>query len=85
MRRSFLFVLALALSSTVHAQPIARGEIVDKIAAAADPEMTYAVYLPAAYSAERRWPVVYVMDPRRRGAFAADLFRDAAAEYGWII
>ncbi|MGZ7040732.1 MAG: hypothetical protein ACXVH7_02965, partial [Thermoanaerobaculia bacterium] len=85
MRRSLLFVIALALGSTLHAQPIARGEIVDKIAAAVDPEMTYAVYLPAAYNAERRWPVVFVMDPRRRGAFAADLFREAAAEYGWIV
>ncbi len=77
--------IALLLATALHAQSIATGAIVDKIVAASDPEMTYAAYLPAFYSAERRWPVIFVMDPRRRGAFAAELFRDAAEQFGWII
>jgi hypothetical protein len=47
--------------------------------------MTYAVYLSASYTAGRQWHVLFVLDPRRRGAFAADLFRDAAAKFGWIL
>ena len=73
------------LAAVLIAATIANGQIADNIATASDPEMTYAVYLPAAYTAERKWPVVFVLDPRRRGAFAADLFRDAAEQYGWIV
>jgi len=78
-------IIALLFCTVLSAQPIPKGEIVDKIAAASDPEMAYAVYLPASYAPDRRWPVVFVLDPRRRGALAADLFRDAAAQFGWII
>lgn len=60
-------------------------KIVDGIACAADPSITYAYYLPSRYTTAQRWPVVFVLDPRKRGAFAAEFFRDAAERYGWII
>jgi len=62
-----------------------QGKIVDGVACAADPSITYAYYLPSRYTADQRWPILFVFDPRRRGAFAAELFRDAAERYGWII
>ncbi|HKO54729.1 MAG TPA: hypothetical protein VJ276_02555 [Thermoanaerobaculia bacterium] len=55
------------------------------VSCASDPSQTYEVRLPPGYTAEKRWPIVYVFDPRRRGAYAADLFADAAAEFGWIV
>lgn len=85
MRRIALAILMLLAVPALRAEPIAKGQIVDKVVAASDAEMTYAVYLPSAYAAERKWPVVFVLDPRRRGAFAAELFREAAEEYGWIV
>jgi predicted esterase len=60
-------------------------KIVDGIACAADPSITYAYYLPSRYTATQHWPILFVFDPRKRGAFAAELFRDAAERYGWII
>jgi predicted esterase len=60
-------------------------KIVDGIACAADPSITYAYYLPSHYTTEQRWPIVFVFDPRKRGAVAAEFFRDAAERYGWII
>src|SRR4051812_48816146 len=85
MRRITLTIVVLLAVPALRADPIAKGQIVDNIAAASDAEMTYAVYLPTTYTAERKWPVVFALDPRRRGAFAAELFREAAEEYGWIV
>ena len=85
MRSTALTLAAVVLTWSLHAQTIAKGQIVDKIAATSDPQMTYAVYLPSSYSAEKKSPVIFVFDPRRRGAFAAELFREPAEQYGWIV
>jgi dienelactone hydrolase len=58
---------------------------VDSIACRSDPSQTYAVYLPAAYDPARAWPLLFVFDPRSRGTMAAEIFRDAAEEHGWIL
>ena len=44
------------------------GEIVPRVECAGDPAHSYALYLPAAYSRDRTWPVLYLYDPRRRTA-----------------
>lgn len=62
-----------------------RGEIVDPVASLADPAQTYALYLPSAYTPERRWPMLLILDARGRGRLAADLFRQGAESYGWIV
>ncbi|HEU5251492.1 MAG TPA: hypothetical protein VFW15_16025 [Thermoanaerobaculia bacterium] len=51
----------------------------------ADPKQSYALYLPTSYSSARKWPVLYLYDPRSRGAFAAERFREAAEKFGWIL
>ena len=61
------------------------GEIVPRVECAGDPAHSYALYLPAAYSRDRTWPVLYLYDPRRRGPLAAERFREAAERYGWIL
>ncbi|SRR5581483_1104243 len=62
-----------------------RGRIVDRLATQRDPAVTYAYYLPAAYDPAKKWPVLYVFDPAKRGSLGAELFRDAAESYGWIV
>ena len=62
-----------------------RGKVIPRLACAGDPDETYAYYLPAAYTTAKRWPILYVFDPRQRGAESAELFRDAAERYGWIV
>jgi len=63
----------------------APGRLVDGIACRADPSQTYAVYLPSAYDPGRAWPLLFVFDPRSRGAMAAGIFQAAAEEHGWIL
>jgi dienelactone hydrolase len=81
--RGLFAALLFFISFSIAAQPA--GEIVPSIACARDPEMTYAYYLPRAYRPDRAWPVLFIFDPRSRGAFAAELFRDAAEKLGWIL
>ena len=61
------------------------GEMVEGIACASDPSQSYTLYLPSGFTNERRWPVLLVFDPRGRSLLAAELFREAADDYGWII
>ena len=78
-------VLFLIAALSTRADELKRGEIVDGVVSSLNSEITYAYYLPRSYTPQRTWPVVYVFDPRQRGAFGAGLFRDAAEEFGWIV
>lgn len=61
------------------------GVVHPEVAPAVDPAQTYALYLPTNFAADRRWPVLLIFDPRGRGPLAAELFRPAAEEFGWIL
>lgn len=64
---------------------IRKGQIVDKVVCANDPNQSYALYLPSNYSPDRKWPVLYAFDPGARGKVPVERFRDAAEKYQWII
>jgi predicted esterase len=61
------------------------GTLIEHIRSAVDSGQSYAVLLPPGYSPERRWPVLFVLDPRGRSLLALDLFRAGAARLGWMI
>jgi len=61
------------------------GRVVEGLSCAADETQTYALYLPTDYDPEKTWPLLLVFDPRGRSVLAAELFKEAAQEYGWII
>ncbi len=89
-RDAGLWLLAVLLALPAAAQEHApfvplRGRLVEGVASARDPGETYTLYLPERYSPERRWPALLIFDPRGRSALAAELFRDAAETYGWIL
>jgi predicted esterase len=81
---SLLLAVAPAAPETP-AGGLPRGEIVPKIVCASDAEQSYALYLPSNFSADRKWPILYLHDPRRHGADAVGLFRAAAEKYGWML
>ena len=63
-----------------------RGELIDGVETlAADNSETFALYLPSAYTPERTWPILFVLDPRSRGRAAAELFRQGAERFGYIV
>jgi len=61
------------------------GEIIAKVACAADPEETYALYLPPGVDRSKPRPILYLLDARRRGGLGVERFREAADAYGWIL
>jgi predicted esterase len=80
-----LFTLLAAAPLAAQITLPAPGQTARRVASAADSVEHYDLYLPTAYSAERTWPVLFVMDPRGRGAMAMEIFRPAAERYGWIV
>jgi pimeloyl-ACP methyl ester carboxylesterase len=63
----------------------APGRLVEHINCPSDPTQTYSIYLPSTYVTTRQWPLLLVFDPGGRGARAAEVFREAAERFGWIV
>jgi predicted esterase len=61
------------------------GQIIDKVVCAAGDPHSYALYLPAAYTPRRQWPILYCLDPGARGRIPVERFRAAAEAHGWIV
>lgn len=61
------------------------GQLVEGVRCESDPSQTYTLYLPTAYASERRFPLLLIFDPRGRSRLSAELFREAAEAYGWIL
>jgi predicted esterase len=76
--RRLLLILCIATRA-------AAGELMENVATRADPTQTYTLLLPRGYDADKKHPLLYVFDPRSRGRMAAEIFRGAADEYGWIV
>lgn len=84
-----LFRWALSLSLLIvtpafAAQPVP-GSLIDGITSRADPEQSYAVYLPHSWTSEKKWPVLVLFDPGSQGSAAASIFVPAASKLGWVI
>jgi predicted esterase len=62
-----------------------RGELMTRVACAARPEQSYALYLPAGYRPDRSWPILYAFDARGRALVPAGLFRPGAERSGYIV
>ena len=78
MRRACLLLLVLTAAT-------ASAELRENVVARTDPTQTYTLFLPSTYDAAKKPPVLLIFDPRQRGTKAAELFRDAAEEYGWVL
>ena len=81
LRKLALALLAFSLAASAQTA----GQLTPKVAAKADAQQTYALYLPAHFDATRRWPVLYIFDPGARGPEAAEHFRTAAEQLGYIV
>jgi predicted esterase len=80
-----LLVLTGALPTAGETAAPARGRVVPGVRCQGDSSQTYTLYLPRRYAANRTWPALLILDPRGRSVMAAELFREAAQEYGWIL
>jgi predicted esterase len=66
-------------------EPQPTGRLVEGVSCSRDPTQTYTLYLPPSYSAQQAHPALLIFDPRGRATMAAELFREAAETYGWIL
>jgi tetratricopeptide (TPR) repeat protein len=80
-----IFLLLLASGSVSSNLQLPAGKVIEKVTCRSDETLSYAVYLPTAYSPERRWPIIYAFDPGARGQAPVDRFREAAEKYGYIV
>jgi dienelactone hydrolase len=96
VRRLLLFFVQLvAFASPVAARQAAAtgensqglpvGTIVAKVTTLANPEQSYALYLPSQYSPGKQWPIFYAFDPGAHGKMPVELMKDAAERYGYIV
>src|SRR5690348_15748971 len=75
------FLCATAAAQTT----IMPGQIAGDVATLKDANQPYTVYLPAAYTTERRWPVILAFDPQGNGLRPVEVFMPAAEKYGYIV
>ena len=80
-----LLRLFFALNAIVFLRAQVPGRIVPDQRCLKNELQGYALYLPANYSPERKWPVLMAFDPRARGLNAVERFSEAAETYGWIV
>src|SRR5688572_1263360 len=79
-----VLVLLAICSSLVAAEALDPASL-ERIACEADPNQTYAAFLPASYDPQRAYPVVLLMDPRGRARIPLELFRPGADRLGYIL
>ncbi len=81
---AFLFLAAAPLGGQEPAT-FARGRVVERVVTRGDTAQGYALYLPSSYDASRRWPVLFLMDPRGRALLPLERFRPAAERLGYVV
>ncbi|HSB29369.1 MAG TPA: hypothetical protein VLE19_15985 [Pyrinomonadaceae bacterium] len=85
---TILVFAAIAVTPQISTQtqtPVEVGKVNEKVIVQSNRDQSYAVYLPKAYSPDRRWPAVFCLDPRARGQIAIERFTEAAEQLGYII
>ena len=61
------------------------GKVIEKVVTLHDEKQSYALYLPKAYTPEKKWPILYGFSPGARGSDPVRLFQAAAEKHGWIV
>ena len=75
----------LAVSAGPQSSDLEKGRIVDKVGCINAAQLSYSLYLPSGYSAERKWPVIFCFDPRAQGRRPVELLQAAAETFGYIL
>ena len=78
---AFRGVAAQARPTSLDSLP---GRVVARTTSGPDTAQTFAIYYPSAYSTDKRWPVLFIMDPRGRAMLALGLFAAAAERHGFV-
>lgn len=76
-----MLVFAVGLA----AQDLPKGQIVDGVKCQADPQQSYALYLPTNYNPDKPANLILAFDPAARGRMPVERYQAAAEKYGYIV
>ncbi len=76
---------ALLFAVFAAAADLPKGRIIDRIACAAEPSQSYALFVPSTYSPDHAWPILYCLEPRARGRLPVERFQEGAEKYGYFL
>lgn len=87
MRKLLFTVITVFLAINLSAQEyrILKGGVTDSLPIPGSDGETYCIYVPKDYSPEKKWPLIFVFDPKGRGATTANLFRLAAEDQKYMV
>ena len=85
MRARLLAIALFAAAAIASAQQVETGIINEKVVCQQNAAQSYTLYLPRAYTPERKWPIIYVFDPFARGIVPVELMKGAAERAGFIV
>lgn len=75
----------MAAPGAQQARLLEPGVIHARVTTLRDPSYGYALFLPASYTPDRKWPVLFAFDPMARGELPVELVRGMAERHGYIV
>jgi predicted esterase len=86
-------VLALSCSSGHHGKSagntpprsLTEGKVLPNVVCLGDPSVSYALYLPINYTAQKKFPLILAFDPHAGGALPVERYKELAERYGYIL
>ena len=87
-KRLFFLCLILCVHVFLSAgtrQNLEKGKVLPKVLCQDNPQNSYALFLPSAYTPKSEWPILFALDPGARGHIPVELFRQAAEKYNYIL
>jgi hypothetical protein len=92
MRKILLLLLLILFISSLGIHPylaygivLEKGKITKKVICLNEPAQSYALYLPLEYTHEKKWPILYALDPGARGSLPLEQYKAAAEKYNYIV
>src|SRR2546426_12116081 len=70
-----LVSLSPSAQATQQTNAIPKGQIVERMECLNDSSQSYALYLPSNYTPDRKWPILYALDPGARGKTPSSISR----------
>lgn len=77
--------LLVAAPAAPQERPLEPGVLHTRVTPRGHQSYGYALFVPAAYTPDRKWPVLFAFDPMARGELPVALVRDVAERHGYIV
>jgi dienelactone hydrolase len=72
-------------ATAIGAESFETGVVIEKVVNLTDASQSYALYLPASYSVEKTYPVIYAFDAHGTGKLPVSMYKSLADKYGYIL